>query len=49
MPLGEIDEGDRTYLVRSQGQFANLDEIRNLVVMTRQRRAVYHAGHRRSQ
>jgi HAE1 family hydrophobic/amphiphilic exporter-1 len=35
IPLGEIDEGDRTFLVRSQGQFSNLDEIRDLVVMTR--------------
>jgi HAE1 family hydrophobic/amphiphilic exporter-1 len=35
VPLGEIDEGDRTYLLRSQGQFANLTEIENLVVMTR--------------
>ena len=34
IPLGEIDEGDRTYLVRSQGQFENLTEIRDLVVMT---------------
>jgi HAE1 family hydrophobic/amphiphilic exporter-1 len=34
IPLGEIDEGDRTYLVRSQGQFENLNEIRDLVVMT---------------
>ena len=34
IPLGEIDEGDRTYLVRSQGQFENLNEIGNLVVMT---------------
>ena len=34
-PLGEIDEGDLTYLVRSTGQFQNLDDIRNLVVMTR--------------
>ncbi len=24
-PLGEIDEGDRTYLLRSQGQFENLE------------------------
>ena len=36
IPLGEIDEGDRTFLVRSQGQFENLNEIRGLVVMTRQ-------------
>src|SRR5215207_5092701 len=41
MPLGEIDEGDRTYLVRSQGQFENLDEIRDLVVMTRAGVPVY--------
>jgi HAE1 family hydrophobic/amphiphilic exporter-1 len=34
VPLGEIDEGDRTYLLRSQGQFASLSEIENLVVMT---------------
>jgi hydrophobic/amphiphilic exporter-1 (mainly G- bacteria), HAE1 family len=35
VPLGEINEGDQTYLLRSQGQFENLEEIRNLVVMTR--------------
>ncbi len=40
-PLGEIDEGDRTYLVRSQGEFENLDQIRDLVVMTRQGVPVY--------
>ena len=34
IPLGEIDEGDRTYLVRSQGQFESLNEIRDLVVLT---------------
>jgi hydrophobic/amphiphilic exporter-1 (mainly G- bacteria), HAE1 family len=41
IPLGEIDEGDRTYLVRSQGQFENLEEIRDLVVMTREGVPVY--------
>jgi HAE1 family hydrophobic/amphiphilic exporter-1 len=41
LPLGEIDEGDRTYLVRSQGQFENLDQIRDLVVMTRAGVPVY--------
>ena len=41
IPLGEIDEGDRTYLVRSEGQFENLEEIRNLVVMTRAGVPVY--------
>jgi len=35
VPLGEIDEGDTTYLLRSQGQFQNLNDIRDLVVMTR--------------
>lgn len=40
-PLGEIDEGDLTYLVRNQGQFRNLDDIRSLVVMTRQGVPVY--------
>ena len=34
-PLGEVSQGDATYLVRSQGEFTNLDDIRNLVVMTR--------------
>jgi HAE1 family hydrophobic/amphiphilic exporter-1 len=35
VPLGEIDEGDRTYLLRSAGQFESLEDIRSLVVMTR--------------
>ena len=41
IPLGEVDEGDSTYLLRSQGQFANLDEIRNLVVLTKDGVPVY--------
>lgn len=41
VPLGEIDEGDMTYLVRSQGQFENLQQIRDLVVMTRAGVPVY--------
>src|SRR5215204_6324138 len=41
IPLGEIDEGDRTYLVRSQGQFESIDEVRDLVVMTRAGVPVY--------
>jgi HAE1 family hydrophobic/amphiphilic exporter-1 len=41
IPVGEIDEGDMTYLVRSQGQFENLDQIRDMVVMTRQGVPVY--------
>lgn len=35
IPLGEIDEGDMTFLLRSPGQFTNLDDIRGLVVVTR--------------
>ncbi|HTM04827.1 MAG TPA: efflux RND transporter permease subunit [Vicinamibacterales bacterium] len=40
-PLGEIYQGDSTFLVRSQGQFQSIDDIRNLVVMTRQNVPVY--------
>jgi len=40
-PLGEVYQGDATFLVRSQGQFASLEDIRNLVVMTRQGVPVY--------
>jgi HAE1 family hydrophobic/amphiphilic exporter-1 len=41
IPLGEIDEGDTAYLLRSQGQFENLDEIRDLVVLTKNGVPVY--------
>jgi HAE1 family hydrophobic/amphiphilic exporter-1 len=41
IPLGEINEGDRTYLVRSQGQFESLNEIRDLVVLTQNNVPVY--------
>ena len=40
-PLGEIFQGDATFLVRSQGQFQSVEDIRNLVVMTRQSVPVY--------
>jgi HAE1 family hydrophobic/amphiphilic exporter-1 len=40
-PLGEIYQGDATFLVRSQGQFRSVDDIRNLVVMTREGVPVY--------
>src|SRR4051812_15075980 len=40
-PLGEVTQGERTYLLRSQAQFQNLDEIRNLVVMTRNGVPIY--------
>jgi HAE1 family hydrophobic/amphiphilic exporter-1 len=35
IPLGEVDEGDTTYLLRSQGQFADLQQLMDLVVLTR--------------
>ena len=41
IPIGEIDEGDMSYLVRSPGQFRDLDDIRSLVVMTRGNVPVY--------
>jgi HAE1 family hydrophobic/amphiphilic exporter-1 len=41
IPLGEVDEGDTTYLLRSQGQFANLDQLRDLVVLTKGSVPVY--------
>ena len=40
-PLGEIYQGDATFLVRSQGQFQSVDDIRNVVVMTREGVPVY--------
>jgi HAE1 family hydrophobic/amphiphilic exporter-1 len=41
IPLGEVDEGDTTYLLRSTGQFASLDQLRDLVVLTRNGVPVY--------
>ena len=41
IPLGEVDEGDTTYLLRSPGQFASLDQLRDLVVLTRNGVPVY--------
>jgi hydrophobic/amphiphilic exporter-1 (mainly G- bacteria), HAE1 family len=40
-PLGEIYQGDATFLVRSQGQFQSTEDIKNMVVMTRQGVPVY--------
>jgi HAE1 family hydrophobic/amphiphilic exporter-1 len=40
-PLGEVNQGERTYLLRSQSQFQSLDEIRNLVLMTRNGVPIY--------
>ena len=41
IPLGEVYRGDLAYLLRSQGQFESLDQIRKLVVMTRAGVPVY--------
>jgi HAE1 family hydrophobic/amphiphilic exporter-1 len=41
IPLGEVYQGDRALLLRSQGQFETLDQIRDLVVMTRDGVPVY--------
>ncbi len=41
IPLGEVDEGDTTFLLRSQGQFSSLDDIRDLVMMTKDGVPVY--------
>jgi HAE1 family hydrophobic/amphiphilic exporter-1 len=40
-PLGEIDQGDSTYLLRSQGQFSSIEDIRNIVVLARDNVPVY--------
>lgn len=35
IPLGEIDDADRRLLLRSPGQFTSLDDVKNLIIMTR--------------
>jgi HAE1 family hydrophobic/amphiphilic exporter-1 len=41
IPIGEVFRGDRAFLLRSQGQFETLDQIRELVVLTRDGVPVY--------
>src|SRR5215204_2294848 len=41
VPIGEIYQGDRAYLLRSQGQFETLQQIADIVVMTRAGVPVY--------
>jgi hydrophobic/amphiphilic exporter-1 (mainly G- bacteria), HAE1 family len=41
VPIGEIYQGDRAYLLRSQGQFETIDQVANIVVMTRAGVPVY--------
>ncbi|HXG90253.1 MAG TPA: efflux RND transporter permease subunit [Vicinamibacterales bacterium] len=35
IPLGELDDADRRFLLRSPGQFSSIDDVRNLIIMTR--------------
>jgi HAE1 family hydrophobic/amphiphilic exporter-1 len=35
IPLGEVFEGDTSFLLRSAGQFGSLEEIKNLVIQTK--------------
>ena len=35
IPLGEIEDADRRMLLRSPGQFTSLDDVGNLIIMTR--------------
>jgi len=41
VPLGEVHEGDTTFLLRSSSQFDSIDSIRNLIVFTRGSVPVY--------
>src|SRR5687767_6517589 len=41
IPIGEVYQGDRALPLRSQGQFENLEQIRNLVVLTKAGIPVY--------
>jgi HAE1 family hydrophobic/amphiphilic exporter-1 len=41
IPIGEVYQGDRSLLLRSQGQYQNLDQIANTVVLTKNGVPVY--------
>jgi HAE1 family hydrophobic/amphiphilic exporter-1 len=41
IPIGQIYRGDSSFLLRSKGQFQNLDQIRELVVLTKNGVPVY--------
>ncbi|HET9368923.1 MAG TPA: efflux RND transporter permease subunit [Vicinamibacterales bacterium] len=41
VPLGEINEGDTTYLLRSRSQFDRLEDLQNLIVFTRSAVPIY--------
>ena len=40
-PLGEIYQGNSTFLLRAQGQFQSVEDIKNVVVLTREGVPVY--------
>ena len=35
LPIGQLDDADMTYLLRSPGQFTSLEDIRNVMVLVR--------------
>ncbi len=35
IPLGEIDDADRRFLLRSPGQFTSIEDVQNLIIMTK--------------
>jgi len=41
IPLGEVNDASRTLLLRSPGQFVDINEIRDMVVLTREGVPVY--------
>ena len=41
IPIGEVFRGDRSFLLRSQGQFENLDQIKELVILTKSGVPIY--------
>jgi HAE1 family hydrophobic/amphiphilic exporter-1 len=41
IPLGEVEDADRRFLLRSPGQFTSLEDIKNLIIMTRTGVPVY--------
>ena len=41
LPIGQLDDADMTYLLRSPGQFTSLEDIRNVMVLVRNGVPVY--------
>jgi hydrophobic/amphiphilic exporter-1 (mainly G- bacteria), HAE1 family len=41
IPLGEVDEADRRFLLRSPGQFTSIEDVGNLIIMIRDGVPVY--------